>query len=89
MKLLFALSRFASGMTPRSVRLLAVGLLPIFLALAFLALAYAAPEGARYGTAWLSRYYAFWVDSVGVSILLLAAGVLLLDHAEKRDTENK
>ena len=89
MKLLLALSRFATGMTPLSVRLLAAGLLPIFLSLAFLALAYAAPEGARYGTAWLSRYYAFWVDSVGVSILLLASGVFLLDHAEKRDRENE
>ncbi len=89
MRMLSSLSRFFAGMTPRAVRLLAIGLLPIFLSLAFLALASAAPEGARFGTAWLSRYFAFWVDQVGVSILLLIAGVLLLNHAEKRDSEQK
>ncbi len=89
MKILHALYRYAAGMTPRSVRLLAAGLLPIFLSLAFLAIASAAPEGARFGTAWLSRHFAFWVDSVGVSLLLLVSGVLLLDHAEKRDSERE
>lgn len=87
MKFLLPLFRFAEAMTPRSVRLLAVGLLPIFLSLAFLAFAHVLPEGARYGGLWLDRYFAFWVDSVGVSLLLLVSGVLLLDYAEKRDSE--
>ena len=89
MKLWAALCRYTAAMTPRSIYLLAVGLLPIFLSLAFLALAVAAPEGARFGALWLSRYFAFWVDSVGLSLLLLTGGVFLLDYAEKRDGERR
>ena len=85
MKLLSLLRVYLSTLTARSLTLLAVGLIPIFLALGFLVLAHSAPPDFPYGEAWLSRSFAFWVDSVGISILLLLAGVALLDYAEKHD----
>lgn len=87
MRLLTAIRTYLTGLGERPVRLLAAGLLPIFLALAFVLLAENAPAGFAYGEAWLSRSFAFWVDSIGVSLLLLASGVALLDYAEKHDSK--
>ncbi len=85
MRLLTLIRTYLGNLTERSIRLLAAGLLPIFLALAFILLAENAPDGFAYGEAWLSRSFAFWVDSIGVSLLLLVAGVAVLDYAEKND----
>ena len=85
MKLFSAVYTYLSSLTSRSITLLGAGLIPIFLALGFLVFAHNAPPDFRYGEAWLARSFAFWVDSVGISILLLLAGVALLDYAEKHD----
>ena len=85
MRIFSAIRTYLGNLTERSVRLLAVGLLPIFLALAFILYARNAPESFAYGAAWLSRSFAFWVDSIGVSLLLLGVGVAILDYAEKHD----
>lgn len=85
MKLLTVLRTYFGGLSDRSIRLLAAGLLPIFLALAFILAAMGAPPGFAYGEAWLSRSFAFWVDSIGISLLLLVSGAALLDYAEKHD----
>ena len=85
MQLFAAIRTYLSRLGAHPVRLLAAGLLPIFLALAFILFARNAPEGFAYGEAWLSRSFAFWVDSIGVSLLLLVAGVAILDYAEKHD----
>lgn len=86
MRLLLSVRTYFERMTPRSVALLAVGLVPIFLALGFLVYARLAP-GFHYGALWLTRAFAFWVDSVGISLLLLLGGVALLSYAEKKDGE--
>lgn len=87
MQLLTVIRTYLSELGERPIRLLAAGLLPIFLSLAFVLLARSAPEGFAYGEAWLSRSFAFWVDSIGVSILLLLSGVAILDYAEKHDAK--
>lgn len=87
MRLLLSVRTYFEKLTPRSVRLLTLGLIPIFLALGFLVYARLTPD-FRYGALWLSRSFAFWVDSVGVSLLLLLGGVALLSYAERRDGED-
>ena len=84
MKLIPYLRTYLTEFSPRATRLLAVGLWPIFCALAFLLLSPLDPA-ARYGALWQARSFAFWVDSVGASFLLLVGGVFLLDYAEKQD----
>ena len=84
MKLIPYLRTYLTGFSPRATRLLAAGLLPVYLALGFLLLAPLDPA-ARYGALWQERSFAFWVDSVGASLMLLVGGVLLLDYAEKHD----
>ena len=86
MRLLLSVRTYFEGLTTRSVRLLTLGLIPIFLALGFLVYARLTP-GFTYGALWLTRAFAFWVDSIGVSLLLLVGGTALLDYAEKKDTE--
>ncbi|MBO7293290.1 MAG: hypothetical protein J6V07_05090 [Clostridia bacterium] len=86
MRLLLSVRTYFEGLTPRSVRLLFLGLIPIFIALGFLVSARLTP-GFPYGALWLTRAFAFWVDSVGVSLLLLIGGVALLSYAEKKDAE--
>ena len=86
MKLLLSIRTYLAGLTPRSVKLLALGLVPIFPALGFLVYARLTP-GFHYGAQWLSRAFAFWVDSVGISLLLLLGGVALLSYAERKDGE--
>ncbi len=76
---------YLASLSEHSVRLLAVGLIPIFLALAFLLYAHNAPPSFPYGSLWLARSFAFWVDSVGISLLLLMGGVFVLDYSEKHD----
>ena len=86
MRLLLSFRTYLQGLTPRSVSLLAIGLVPIFLALGFLLYARLTPD-FHYGALWLTRAFAFWVDSVGVSLLLLLCGVALLSYAERKDSE--
>ncbi|MBO7293420.1 MAG: hypothetical protein J6V07_05750 [Clostridia bacterium] len=86
MRLLLSVRTYFERLTPRSVRLLTVGLIPIFIALGFLLYARLTPD-FHYGALWLARAFAFWVDSVGVSLLLLIGGVALLSYAEKKDAE--
>ena len=84
MKLFSAARSYLCAFSARGVRLIAIGLIPIFSALAFILYAHIAPESA-YGAPWLSRSFAFWVDSVGMSLLLLCGGAAVLDYAEKHD----
>ena len=84
MKPVRILLTYLSSLTDASVRLLAVGLLPILLALAFVLAAVLSPSSS----VWLMKSFAFWVDSIGVSFLLLLAGVALLDYAEKHDASD-
>ena len=81
---LFALCTYLAAFTPRAVRLLGAGLIPIFLALGFLLLVRYVPVGG-YGAGWLSRSFAFWADSVGMAILLLLGGAALLDYTERHE----
>ena len=82
------LRAYLTALTPRAVRLLALGLIPIFLTLGFLLLIRYIPLGG-YGAAWLSRSFAFWADSVGMSILLLVGGAALLDYSERHEGGEK
>ena len=79
---------YLAGFTPRATRLLAAGLLPLFVALIYLLLTPLDPA-ARYGALWQARAFAFWVDSVGISFLLLIGGAFLLDYAERHDPPAK
>lgn len=85
MKPFSPLRTYLSALGKRCITLLAAGLIPIFLALLFLVIAHLAPTGSSYGTLWLERAFALWVDSVGLSLLLLVGGAALLDYAEKHD----
>ena len=85
MKLLTAVRTYFRAFSVRGTYLVAIGLIPIFLALTFVLYSHMAPAGAPYGSLWLCRSFAFWVDSVGISILLLIGGAAVLDYAEKHD----
>ena len=85
MKLLSAIRTYCRAFSARGTYLVAIGLVPIFLALAFVLCSHIAPTGAAYGPLWLARSYAFWVDSIGLSLLLLVGGAAILDYAEKHD----
>ena len=84
MKLFTAARTYLCAFSARGARLIAIGLIPIFFALGFVLYSHIAPESA-YGAPWLSRSFAFWVDSIGMSILLLCGGAAVLDYAEKHD----
>lgn len=84
MRILSHLGTYLSGFSARATRLLGLGLIPLFCALAFLLLAPLDPA-ARYGALWQARSFAYWVDSVGISFLLLIGGVFVLDYAERND----
>ena len=84
MKLVAYLRTYLAGFSWRATRLLAAGLVPVFAALVFLLLSPLDPA-ARYGALWQARSFAFWVDSVGASLLLLIGGAVLLYYAEKHD----
>ena len=93
MKLFTAARTYLCAFSARGARLIAIGLIPIFFALGLIPIFFAlgfvlyshiAPESA-YGAPWLSRSFAFWVDSIGMSILLLCGGAAVLDYAEKHD----
>lgn len=79
---------YLSEFSPRATRLLAIGLIPLFSALAYLLLSRLDPN-ARYGVLWQARAFAFWVDSLGISFLLLLGGAAILDYAEKHDPPAK
>lgn len=82
---LFAKARaYLCAFSARGTRLIAIGLIPILFALVFILYSHIAPESA-YGAPWLSRSFAFWVDSIGMSFLLLCGGAAILDYAEKHD----
>lgn len=85
MKLINAIHTYFRTFSVRGAYLVAIGLIPIFFALAFILYSHIAPVGAAYGALWLSRSFAFWVDSIGLSILLLVGGAAILDYAEKHD----
>ena len=85
MSFIRTLRQYLEGLSAHSVRLLAAGLLPVFFALGFILFAENAPSGSLFGETWLQKAFALWVDSIGVSLLLLVGGAALLDYAEKHD----
>lgn len=85
MKKIAWIRTYLSELTPRAVRLLAAGLVPIFLSLLFVVLAHTHPPLFPGGTEWLVSGFALWVDSIGISLLLLLSGAVILDYAEKHD----
>ena len=89
MKPFTAIKHYLRAFSVRGTYLIAIGLIPILISLIFILYSHIAPEGAAYGTLWLSRSFAFWVDSIGVSILLLIGGAAILDYAEKHDPPAK
>ena len=86
MKPFTAIKSYLRAFSVRGTYLIAIGLIPILFSLIFILYAHTAPEGAAYGPLWLARAYAFWVDSIGLSILLLIGGAIVLDCAEKEGT---
>ena len=85
MKFIASIRTYFRTFSARGITLIAIGLIPILCALAFVLYSHLAPQGAPYGAVWLSRSFAFWVDSIGLSILLLVGGAAVLDYAEKHD----
>lgn len=85
MKLVTAVKAYFRTFSVRGTYLIAIGLIPILFALVFILYTHIAPQDAPYGALWLSRSFAFWVDSVGLSLLLLIGGAVILDYAEKHD----
>lgn len=85
MKLLAVIRTYFRTFSVRSTYLVAIGLIPIFSALIFVLYTHMAPAGAAFGAPWLARSFSFWVDSVGLSLLLLIGGAAILDYAEKHD----
>ena len=85
MKLIATIRSYFRAFSTRGLYLVAVGLIPIFFSLFFILYLHIAPSGAPYGALWLSRSFAFWVDSIGLSLLLLIGGAAILDYAEKHD----
>ncbi|MBQ2719386.1 MAG: hypothetical protein IJF73_04895 [Clostridia bacterium] len=79
------LSAYYAAFSPRALRLLLLGLAPLYAALAFLVTLAAGGTLFGYDALWLSTHAAFWVDSFGVSLLLLLLGAGILDYAEKHD----
>lgn len=86
MKLISLFRAYITALGRRAVTLLTVGLIPIFMALLLLVIAHISPESFPEGTLWLTRAFALWADSIGLSLLLLIGGAALLDYAEKHDT---
>ena len=86
MKLKTRVREYLSTFSPRAVLLLLIGLVPLYAALGFLLAVRLLPGGAfGYDVLWLHTRFAFWVDSFGLSFLLLIAGAVILDYAERRD----
>ena len=87
MRLKTRILAYYRSFSPRAVLLMAIGLIPLSIALAFLLCVKYIPAGVHgYDTVWLRQYYSFWVDSFGLSYLILIGGVVLLDYAERYDS---
>ena len=87
MKPLARLSAYYAAFSPRALRLLLLGLVPLYAALGFLVALSAGATVGGYDALWLSTHAAFWIDSFGLSLLLLVLGAATLDYAEKHDGE--
>ena len=85
MKPIAFLSSYYTAFSPRALRLLLLGLVPLYAALGFLVALTAGATVGGYNALWLSTHFAFWVDSFGISLLLLVIGAGILDYAEKHD----
>ncbi len=86
MKPFYILRDYWRKLSPRAVRLLLIGLIPILTALLFLLYAlFLSPVDFSFDGAWFSRNFAYVTDTVSISLLLLIGGCALLDFSEKHD----
>ncbi len=89
MKLCAAIRSYISAFSPGALRLLLFGMIPLYAALGFLlVLAFGGTAGG-YDLFWMRSNFAYWVDSFGVSFLLLVGGAMVYDYAEKYDKKRE
>ncbi len=89
MKLYTAVRTYLTAFSPTAVRLLLWGMVPLYAALGFLLFLRFGGVVGGYDLLWMRDHFAFWVDSFGVSVLLLVGGAALYDYAEKYDAKRQ
>ena len=90
MKLYVAVRSYFAAFSKTAVRLLLLGMVPLYAALGFLLfLRFGGTAPGGYDLLWMQNNFAYWVDSFGVSLLLLLAGAAVYDYAEKYDEKRK
>lgn len=89
MKLRTAIFSYVAAFSPRATRLLLLGMIPLYIALGFLVVLALGGTAGGYDLLWMRSNFAYWVDSFGVSLLLLVGGAAVYDYAEKYDKRHR
>ena len=89
MKIYTAIRTYFTAFSATATRLILFGMIPLTLALGFLLFLTLGGRVGVYDLVWMRNNFAFWVDSFGLSLLLLLGGAMIYDYAEKHDKREK